>query len=225
MITRPLLIALVLGLAVLPAAQAETADELRARLDDAAARADRLADEGRSPIGTPRVEALPQPQAVPPVDVGALSQRYERLAAEQARQVLTPSAALLAFVSFSMPKASLERLVDDAERSNTVLVLRGLVDGDLTATFRAVRDLLGNRKVGWVLDSEAFLRFDVQTVPTYVLLQPGAPHRPCELGQCYSDADFVKLTGDVPIAYALAQFDNVPGFGAAVAGARKGRGS
>ena len=35
MITRPLLIALVLGLAVLPAAQAETADELRARLDDA----------------------------------------------------------------------------------------------------------------------------------------------------------------------------------------------
>ena len=225
MITRPLLIALVLGLAVLPAAQAETADELRARLDDAAARADRLSEQGRSPITTPRVEALPQPHAAPPVDVGALSQRYERLAAEQARQVLTPSAGLLAFVSFSMPKASLERLVDDAERSNTVLVLRGLVDGDLTATFRAVRDLLGKRRVGWVLDSEAFLRFDVQTVPTYVLLQPGALHRPCELGQCYSDADFVKLVGDVPIAYALEQFENVSGFGAAVAGARKGRGS
>ena len=222
---RPLALVLMLGFAGLPAAQAETADELRARLDDAAARADRLSEQGRSPITTPRVEALPQPQAAPPVDVGALSQRYERLAAEQARQVLTPSAALLAFVSFSMPKASLERLVDDAERSNTVLVLRGLAEGDLTATFRAVRDLLGSRKVGWVLDSEAFLRFDVQTVPTYVLLQPGAPHRPCELGQCYSDADFVKLVGDVPIAYALAQFENVAGFGAAVAGARKGRGS
>ncbi len=223
--TRALGIALLTILATLPLAHAETAEELRARLDAATARAARLADQGRSPVATPRVEALPQPKATPPVDVGALSQRYERLAAEQARAVLTPPGGLLAFVSFSMPRASLERLVSDAEHGNTILVLRGLVDGDLQATFQAVRELLGKRRVAWVLDSEAFLRFDVQVVPTYVLLQPGATHRPCEFGQCYSDADYLKLVGDVPIAYALEHFEAVPGFGRAVAGARSGRGS
>lgn len=218
-----ILLGLLLGPLVASAAQAQTPEQLQARLEAAAARADRVATEGRGPA-TPNVDALPRAQPLPPVDVGALSRRYERLAREQAAQVLTPTGGLLAFVSFSMPRPSLERLVRDAELSQTVLVMRGLNDGDLAATFRAVRDLLGTRKVGWVLDSEAFLRFDVQAVPTYVLLQPGAAHRPCELGQCYSDADYVKLMGDVPIASALERFEALPAFRQAVAAARQGRG-
>ena len=204
-------------------ASAETEAELRQRLDAAIERADRLTEQGRGPIA-PNVEALPQANALPQVDVGALSQRYEKMAREQAAQVLTP-AGLLAFVSFAMPQASLERLVSDAAKSNTVLVLRGLVDGDLATTFRAVQDLLGERKVGWVLDSEAFKRFDVRVTPTYVLLQPGASYRECELGQCYSDAAYLKLSGDVPIAYALEAFEREPGFAGAVAAVRRAGGS
>lgn len=203
--------------------EAQSEAELRARLEAAAERADRLATQGRGPVA-PRVDALPQPQALPPVDVGALSQRYEKMAREQAAQVLTP-AGLLAFVSFAMPRASLESLVRDAETTNTVLVLRGLVEDDLAKTFQAVRELLGERKVGWVLDSEAFKRFEVRVAPTYVLLRPGASYRECDAGQCYGDADYLKIAGDVPIAYVLEHFEREAGFAPAVASVRRGRGS
>ena len=204
-------------------AGAATEAELRERLEAAAARADRALEQGRGPI-TPRVEALPQPRSLPQVDVGALSRRYEQQAREQAAQILTPG-GLLAFVSFAMPRASLERLVSDAETSNTVLVLRGLVDGDFAKTFQAVRELLGDRKVGWVLDSEAFKRFGVEATPSYVLLRPGAPHQQCDVGQCYGDADFLKLAGDVPVAYVLEHFEREPGYAGAVASVRRGRGA
>lgn len=204
-------------------AQAETTEAMQARLAAAAARADRLSAQGRGPLA-PNVEALPKAEPLPPVDIGALSRRYEKLAREQAAQVMT-SSGLLAFVSFSMPRASLERLVADAEATNTVLVLRGLVDGDLAQTFRAVRALLGDRQVGWVLDSEAFKRFGVEVAPTYVLLQPGATDRPCDLGQCYGEGDYLKLVGDVPIAYVLERFEREPGYADAVASVRRGRGS
>lgn len=205
-------------------ASAETVEQqLKARIDAASERADRLSAQGRGPIA-PRVDALPQPQAAPTVDVGALSQRYEQMAHEQAAQVLTP-AGLLAFVSFAMPNASLERMVSEAERTNTVLVLRGLVEEDLAKTFQQVRALLGERKVGWVLDSEAFKRFDIRVTPTYVLLKPGVTFRECELGQCYREGDYLKLSGDVPIAYVLEHFERERGFAQAVASVRRGRGS
>ena len=218
---RRLLVLTVLLFSTLAGAATEA--ELRERLEAAAARADRALDQGRGPI-TPRIEALPQARALPRVDVGALSRRYEQQAREQAAQILTPG-GLLAFVSFAMPRASLERLVSDAEASNTVLVLRGLVEGDFAKTFRAVSELLGERKVGWVLDSEAFKRFAVEATPTYVLLRPGAPYHQCDVGQCYGDADYLKLAGDVPVAYVLDLFEREPGYARAVASVRPGRGA
>ncbi|MBQ0961754.1 type-F conjugative transfer system pilin assembly protein TrbC [Ideonella sp. 4Y11] len=110
---------------------------------------------------------------------------------------------LMIFVSLSMPRATLQALVEQAERAHAQLVLRGLKDRSIRKTAEAVRAVLGTRKVAWTIDPQAFERFAVAAVPTYVLVDPRQPvTMGCDGGQCGPMA-FSKLTGDVSMDYAL----------------------
>jgi conjugal transfer pilus assembly protein TrbC len=68
-----------------------------------------------------------------------------------------------------MPRASLQLLTDQAARAGAVLVLRGLKSQSMRQTVAAVQELIGKRRVAWVIDPEAFTRFAVRQAPTFVL--------------------------------------------------------
>jgi len=116
------------------------------------------------------------------------------------------STPLRIFITLDMPRASLELLTDQASRAGAVLVLRGLKSQSLRKTLAAVSDLIGNRKVAWVIDPEAFTRFGVNKAPTFVLaLNDGGPEdaqQGCG-GGCATRAAFVSVAGDVTLDYAL----------------------
>ena len=152
----------------------------------------------------PNVDALPAPIGGRAIDLESVAKGYRDFVAP--RTVEGASGALptlLVFVSFSMPSATLERLVDQAARSEATLVIRGLVDGSLQGTVARVHRLIGNRRVAFEIDPQAFDRFAVRVTPTFVLLQRGAVARPCGAVQCYPIEAFASVRGDVSLDYAL----------------------
>jgi len=143
-----------------------------------------------------------------PIDIGALAAQADRAAglgaggqgqASSSRSV----SGLLVFVSLAMPRSTLQALVEQAERSRAQLVLRGLKDRSIRKTAEAVRAVLGAHRVAWTIDPQAFERFAVTAVPTYVLVDPRQPATVgCDGGQC-GPVVFSKLAGDVSIEFAL----------------------
>ena len=85
------------------------------------------------------------------------------------------TSALRIFITLDMPRASLQRLVDQAERSAATLVLRGLKSQSMRQTLAAVGALIQSRRVSWVIDPDAFTRFSVSAAPTFVLALADEP--------------------------------------------------
>ncbi|WP_195763753.1 type-F conjugative transfer system pilin assembly protein TrbC [Pseudoduganella rivuli] len=110
---------------------------------------------------------------------------------------------LMIFVSFSMPEASLRRLGEQASKAGAVLILKGLNEGSLVKTAAAVHHLYGDQPAPFQIDPQAFSRFAVASVPTFVLIQPGAQWRECAGGYCLAPASYAKATGDVSLDYVL----------------------
>ena len=112
------------------------------------------------------------------------------------------------FVSFSMPELTLRRLLNQARRIGAPLVLRGLVENDMNQTRLKVGELLdadnrrGDTRIdgGLSIDPTLYERFGVSVVPAFVLTH--APVQACTQAGCPTP-DFVRLAGDVTLAYAL----------------------
>ena len=143
---------------------------------------------------------LTSPAAATKLDAG------KHVPAAHGAATINEAPALLVFVSFSMPDATLARLVDQAARARATLVLRGLVDGSLQKTVLRAQALIGQRKVGFQIDPQAFDRFSISATPTFVLLKAGAVSAPCAAGTCFPASSFVAAAGDVSIDYALEYF-------------------
>lgn len=114
---------------------------------------------------------------------------------------------LYVFVSFSLPEITLKRLLTQARRIDASLILRGLVDDDLGKTKAKITQLLeadaqGNTQIkgGFAIDPTLFERFDITQAPSFVLTD--APAARCTESDCAS-IDHVRLSGDIPIDYAL----------------------
>ena len=109
------------------------------------------------------------------------------------------------FITLDMPRASLQLLADQAARAGAVLVLRGLKSQSMRQTVAVVQELIGKRRVAWVIDPEAFTRFAVRQAPTFVLTLNDAANDVqgnCRAG-CATPASFVSVAGDVSLDYAL----------------------
>jgi conjugal transfer pilus assembly protein TrbC len=157
--------------------------------------------------GSERIASQPTPQ-VPRIDAKPAGIDIEPLTHGKLHlpAVGAKAAPLRIFVTLDMPRASLDLLTDQAARTGAVLVLRGLKSQSMRETLRAVGDLIGNRKVAWVIDPEAFTRYGVNKAPTFVLAltdprSPAAQHG-CSTG-CATSATFVSVAGDVSLDYAL----------------------
>jgi len=153
--------------------------------------------------GIPRLDRLPQPLQGRPVDVAAIARGFEAAGASAVGSVLEQGPQLLVFVSLSMPEGALRKLIEQAERTRAVLVLRGLKDGSMVKTAVAVRQLLGERKAALQIDPQGFDRFGVNQVPTFVLLRDGTQAQRCADASCVPTSSYATLAGDVTIEYAL----------------------
>ena len=128
------------------------------------------------------------------------------------------TSALRIFITLDMPRGSLQRLVDQATRSGSTLVLRGLKSQSMRQTLAAVGELIQTRSVSWVIDPDAFTRYSVSAAPTFVLTltDEPIPRMPafgttpelprCSGTSCTSPAaqsSYLSISGDVSLDYAL----------------------
>ena len=160
----------------------------------------------------PRIDALPQPQAKAPVDLEALSKAYA-LQMKTAQppgtgvgKAMSGGPILMVFISLSMPEATLKRLVSQAARAKASLLIRGLLNGSLRDTVARTQALLAGQSVAFQIDPQAFERYAITQVPSFVLVREGADSTPCGdggRGSCSPPNDYVRLAGDVSLDYAL----------------------
>jgi conjugal transfer pilus assembly protein TrbC len=109
---------------------------------------------------------------------------------------------LLVFVSFSLPEPTLHRLIDQAARVGGTLILRGFIDGSMQATSLRVRELIGNRQVGFQIDPQLFDKYGVTSAPTFVVVT-GSDADGCKGMACAKAERFAAVAGDVSVDYAL----------------------
>jgi conjugal transfer pilus assembly protein TrbC len=151
----------------------------------------------------PRIESLPRPATNAPIDLEALAKGFD---APTGTPVLGDGPRLLVFISFSLPDATLARLVDQAARASATLVLRGLVNRSLRDTVERMRRLVGNRQVAVQIDPQAFDRFSISRTPSFVLVRAAAPAQACGSNTCMGSDQYLLAAGDVSLDYALTQF-------------------
>lgn len=156
------------------------------------------------------------PAAANTIDIAAMARQGATLTAPP--PAANGTSALRIFITLDMPRGSLQRLVDQAARSGATLVLRGLKAQSMRQTLAAVGELIETRRVSWVIDPDAFTRFQVSAAPTFVLTladepmpsTPGFGSVP-ELPRCAgtgcaaptAQANFLSVSGDVSLDYAL----------------------
>lgn len=168
--------------------------------------------QAAAPPSGPRIDALPKPASPPPtLDLEAVARTYAA-SAQDPRQTADSGPHLLAFISLSIPRPSLERLFAQAERAGAVLVLRGLVKGSWRETSAALHPLLARHRVALQIDPQAFDRYGIAAVPSVVLRKRQTA---CDGGTCPEAAAFVRVSGDVSLDYALAALQrSAPSFAA-----------
>lgn len=148
---------------------------------------------------TPSVKTMPTPAAKAP-DIATIAEKYKALGRTPASQTVG-SPDLMVFVSLSMPKETLARIIDQAELTGATLVFRGLKGNSMTKMGEEISTLIGTRTVSAVIHPPAFQQFTVTRVPVVVIARPDASS---VMDDGCSKADsFVKVTGDVTLDYAL----------------------
>lgn len=110
---------------------------------------------------------------------------------------------LYVFVSLSMPRESINRIVNDAERAHSILVLRGFVGKKFKDTVRTIKEVIGDRKIGIVIDPKKYEMYHVSQVPTTVLAikEPQGCNR--QKACIQNEKDYFSVEGDVSLQYAL----------------------
>ncbi|HRE72827.1 MAG TPA: type-F conjugative transfer system pilin assembly protein TrbC [Accumulibacter sp.] len=152
---------------------------------------------GRQTVPDPT--RLPQPATTGP-DIARMAATYRQPTPSSAAGKDVPE--LMVFVSFSLPKETLQRIVGQAEKSGAVLVLRGLHGNSLTRMGEEIARLVGDRKVTAIIHPPAFKQFKVHQVPALVLARSGQASKVGEDG-CAPGSSFIRVDGDVTQDYAL----------------------
>lgn len=154
---------------------------------------ERVVNQYRAPA--PNITALPQPAtAANPAD---LARQFR----QQPLQTKPAIPEMMIFVSFSMPRESLLRIVEQSERTGARLIFRGFYGDKMTDMAARIGALLGKHHVEAVIHPPAFSQFKVTQVPALVLAQSDAGDQ-LDSG-CAQPDRYVKVTGDVSQDYAL----------------------
>jgi conjugal transfer pilus assembly protein TrbC len=100
---------------------------------------------------------------------------------------------ILVFVSASMPLASLQNLLRDAQGYEATLVMRGLQGNSFKETAAFIQKLTQGltSTQGIDIDPELFMRFNVTHVPVFIRLKEGQ--------------ELARLSGNVSLAFASSK--------------------
>ena len=146
------------------------------------------------PAGPNSFPKLDVPRQAGP-DLQAVTTRYERQVAQH------KTSGLMVFASLSMPPESLRRLLDQAARAGGVVVLRGFVDGSFKKTALALQHF-GAAASGVQINPNAFHQYKVGAVPALVVTRADGGDQ-LDAEGCALPSQYVKLSGDVDLAYGL----------------------
>ncbi|MDP2781064.1 type-F conjugative transfer system pilin assembly protein TrbC [Devosia sp.] len=143
-----------------------------------------------------KLDSFPQPTvAASPFD---LAQHFSK---PPFMPINTATHELMVFVSFSMPPESLQRIVEQSERTGAHIVFRGFRGNKMMEMSQHIAKLIGNHRVEVSVNPPAFNQFQVSAVPALVIALPTASEG-MDNG-CAQATQFVKVTGDVGQDYAL----------------------
>ncbi|MDP2762795.1 MAG: type-F conjugative transfer system pilin assembly protein TrbC [Sideroxyarcus sp.] len=143
-----------------------------------------------------KLDSFPQPAvAASPSD---LAQHFSK---PPLMPINTATHELMVFVSFSMPPESLQRIVEQSERTGAHIVFRGFKGDKMMEMSQHIAKLIGNHRVEVSVNPPAFTQFQVTNVPALVIAQPSASEG-LDNG-CAQATAYVKVTGDVGQDYAL----------------------
>ena len=189
------------------------------------ARADALAQDvlglvaaGEARIGEADADAV---AAIPFEEALAMARAALEIDPETGLRADRATPKITVFLSLGLPEAMIAQYLDDAVRFDAALVIRGLVDDDLTRTLAVMNGLLethskrtagpntgsqANRDnqhgVGIAIDPRAFEMFEVEQVPAIVLTETAYEH--CDALGCPPPPRFDKVSGSVSVEAALA---------------------
>lgn len=139
------------------------------------------------------------------IDIEALARQYEQKSAARRTD------ELMVFASFTMPEASLRRLVSQARQVGAAVVLRGFKNNSLTETAQAIQ-ALGEPGGNVLVNPNAFTKYQVKAVPTLVLANATTIDQVDREG-CALPEHYVAVSGDVSLDYALDEIARrAPGF-------------
>lgn len=111
---------------------------------------------------------------------------------------------LMIFVSSSIPKSSLKDLMIQAKKFGGVLVFRGMI-GSLKNTAQFLGDI-SKENVQAIIDPRLFDLFNIQVVPTIVLLKEAT--QDCSTGNCQITPIHDRISGNITLDYALETISN-----------------
>ena len=171
----------------------------------------RRLDAAAPPERSARDRGMPSISVAPgrAPDPAVISEQFRRMQED----AIPRGPALLIFVSFSMPAGSLLRLAHQAKRADGVLVFRGLAGATLREMVERVEPL-AKTGASIQINPEAFARFGVEVVPTFVLADSLA-----SCGEATCEGRVRRIAGDVTLDYALERLARADGaIGSAAAG-------
>jgi conjugal transfer pilus assembly protein TrbC len=185
-------------------AQAQVVEPADTELRAARERMGSALDAVEAPKGTgrpvvPDPTKLPQPATTGP-DIARIAETYRQTTPGSVPGKDVPE--LMVFISFSLPKETLQRIITQAEKSGAVLVLRGLKGNSLTRMGEEIAELVGARNVTAIIHPPAFKQFKVRQAPALVLARSGQASQIGEDG-CAPASSFIRVDGDVTQDYAL----------------------
>ena len=146
---------------------------------------------------------MPDPGIPPSLDLRRLTKPAE-LSTQQAS---SEAPTLLVFVTLALPRASLERLIAQAEQARAVVLLRGLHAKSMRETLKTIEGLRGQHQIRIEIDPESFTRYQISTAPSVVLLLT-ARSMQCQEGTAPQES-YLKVAGDVSLDYALERMQRL----------------
>lgn len=113
-----------------------------------------------------------------------------------------PVSNAIIFVSFSMPKKSLEQWLVAAREIHAPVVLRGMVDNSIQKTKEKILPIVQKVHGGFQINPVLFRNFDIQQVPAVVVVN----HHGCQTdADCGLAKQFDVIYGQSTLRYALSQ--------------------
>lgn len=131
------------------------------------------------------------------IDVQKIAERYKKKVDADKKTV----SGVIAFVSFSMPDASIKKIIADTLKVNGTVLFIGFKNNEFKETAKEIRRL-DIRKGNIQINPNAFKQYKIDVVPSIVLVKAKAEERIDEEG-CVLPENYSKVTGDVSIEYAL----------------------